>query len=134
MQRAPTRMRPAHASRRRLGSRSYRKSEIYFKPARTNSRRGWSRRCPKPNGLPPSRPSSRHCAALEAKVRAKAEARAEAEAEAPRTATPRQRPARRRTDARWLPSEAMIGVMLLVFGLTVAVLILAGVVKLGVAP
>jgi hypothetical protein len=50
------------------------------------------------------------------------------------TAIPRQRPARRRSDARWLPSEAVLGLCLLVFGLTVAVLILTGALKLGFAP
>jgi hypothetical protein len=47
---------------------------------------------------------------------------------------PRKRPARRRVQSRWLPSEAMLGLVLLVFGVTVAVLVLTGAVKLGFAP
>jgi hypothetical protein len=50
------------------------------------------------------------------------------------TAIPRVRPPRRRSEARWLPSEAVLGICLLVFGVTVAVLILTGALKLGFAP
>jgi hypothetical protein len=46
-------------------------------------------------------------------------------------ATARARP-ERRSAARWLPSEAILGIVLLVFGLTVAVLILTGALTLGV--
>jgi hypothetical protein len=56
-------------------------------------------------------------------------------AAAPRaTARPRERPARRRSQSRWLPSEALLGIFLLLFGLTVAALLLTGAVKLGFAP
>jgi hypothetical protein len=49
-------------------------------------------------------------------------------------ATPRERLGTRRAHAGWLPSEAVLGIVLLVFGITVAVLILTGAVKLGFAP
>jgi hypothetical protein len=62
---------------------------------------------------------------------------------APRAATSRpaatRAPARqrgraaRRADSRWLPSEAVIGILLLLFGITVAVLVLTGTLKLAVA-
>jgi hypothetical protein len=53
---------------------------------------------------------------------------------APRTAA-RARPyPPRHSESRWLPSEALLGGLLFVFGLTIAVLILTGEVRLGFAP
>jgi hypothetical protein len=49
-------------------------------------------------------------------------------------AVPRQRPARRRAESRWLPSETIVGLVLLALGLTAATLLLFGVVRLVIAP
>ena len=49
-------------------------------------------------------------------------------------ALPRQRAARRRAESRWLPSETIVGLVLLALGLTAATLLLLGVVRLVVAP
>jgi DNA repair exonuclease SbcCD ATPase subunit len=51
-----------------------------------------------------------------------------------RASRQRARATERRPQSQWLPSETLLGVFLLVFGLTVAVLILTGVVKLGFSP
>jgi hypothetical protein len=54
---------------------------------------------------------------------------------AARAATaPEFRTVRRRAAAGWVPSEMVIGSFLLVFGITLAVLILTGAVRLGFAP
>jgi hypothetical protein len=50
------------------------------------------------------------------------------------TAIPRQRPARRRAKSRWLPSESIVAMLLLGLGTLLALLVLTGAIKLGVAP
>jgi hypothetical protein len=47
---------------------------------------------------------------------------------------PRERPPRKRAQARWLPSEVTVGIFLLILGFTLAVLLLTGVVRLAFAP
>jgi hypothetical protein len=56
------------------------------------------------------------------------------EAPGPRTTELRAHPAQRRTSIGWMPSEMVIGSFLFVFGITLAVLILTGAVRLGFAP
>ena len=41
---------------------------------------------------------------------------------------------RQRAKSRWLPSEAMVAMVLLAFGTVLALLVLTGAIKLGVAP
>jgi hypothetical protein len=48
--------------------------------------------------------------------------------------TSTQTPVRQRARSRWLPSESMIGMILLGFGTLLALLVLAGTIKIGVAP
>lgn len=53
----------------------------------------------------------------------------------PRAATrPRGRGRQRRSGAGRLPSETVVGLLLLALGVTIAILILTGAVKLGFAP
>jgi chromosome segregation ATPase len=47
---------------------------------------------------------------------------------------PSRRQHKRANQPRWLPSESMLGLVLLVLGLAIAILILSGAIKLGFAP
>ncbi|HYF59585.1 MAG TPA: hypothetical protein VEA81_11575 [Burkholderiaceae bacterium] len=50
------------------------------------------------------------------------------------TALPRQRPVTRRAEARWLPSERLVGLMLVLIGLSCILVLTLGVINVVVAP
>jgi hypothetical protein len=50
------------------------------------------------------------------------------------TREPEERRNRRRTEPRWLPSDTLLGTVLMICGLAIAVLILTGEIALGFAP